>query len=76
MDNRLKKIEKMIQDILTQMATKTDLEKLRKDLKKDIDQVFKDVFESADATKADKLTVKVLEKRVDRIEEELSISIS
>lgn len=58
----------MIQTILNQMATKTDLKKLKKELKEDIDQSFQDVFEAADNRKADKIVVDELEKRVDRIE--------
>lgn len=81
----LKQVEKIVNNArddikkeLSKYVTKDDLKNFatKQDLKQGLDNLFADIVQSVEKGKADKLTVKALEKRVERIEEELTISIS
>ena len=52
-------------------ATKKDLSNVTIELKKHIDQAFTDVFETADKTKADKIDLIRLERRINKLEQKV-----
>lgn len=86
--NSPQKIEEILEQILKNMATKDDLKQFatkddlknelakyatKDDLKKGLDDLLSDVVEAVDKNKADKADLVALEKRVDKIEEEVAI---
>lgn len=58
---------------LQRFATKDDLQKLRGDIKLDLDDAIAHLVSSTDMSKADKSQVAIIEKRVTRIEKVLEL---
>lgn len=68
----IKKLEKLLQKALVNVATKDDLKQLKADLIEEIKESEGFSIGSADRNKADRSSVEALEKRDTRIERKLT----
>ena len=68
----LKQLEQLIKNTLVNVATKDDLKSMKEEIIEEIRDVEVSVTVSADKSKAEKVDLERLERRVDKIEQKLT----